>query len=281
MQIQWYPGHMAKAKRMLREQLKIVDMVIEVLDARIPLSSGNPDLQDLAAGKPRLLVLNKADLAEDKANKDWENYFKEKGYQAIFTASNSRTGIERVLNLAGKIAAEKQRQTKSKSLLPRPIRSVVVGIPNVGKSSLINALVKRKSTRTGNKPGVTKGKQWIRILPHLELLDTPGLLWPKFETVQQGLYLALTGAISDQVYDVIEAAGELLHIVKSEKPEALQARYKLENLAKENSILLEMIGTNYGFLRSGGSVDIEKTALHVIGDFRKGRLGRITLEKIK
>ncbi|WP_227766680.1 ribosome biogenesis GTPase YlqF [Zhaonella formicivorans] len=280
MQVQWYPGHMAKAKRMLAEQLKLIDLVIEVLDARIPRSSANPDLNNLIGAKPRLSVLNKADLADPKASREWISYFANLGIKALAVNSNRREGMADVVKAAELLAEDKLMQGRRKYLLKRPVRAIVVGIPNVGKSSLINGLVKKSSARTGDKPGITKGKQWIRVLTNLELLDTPGLLWPKFEEPEVGFHLAITGAISDQVYDLVEAAVKLLAVLKREYAAALIDRYKLTELKEDNHKLLEELGVRRGLLGPGGIVEVEKTALMLLQDFRQGKLGRITLEKV-
>ncbi|MDS1029928.1 ribosome biogenesis GTPase YlqF [Bacillota bacterium LX-D] len=280
MQVQWYPGHMAKAKRMLKEQLKLVDIVIEVLDARIPISSGNPDLNTLIRGKPRLIVLNKSDLADSAENKKWIKYFADSGFKTVAVNSSLREGMDQLTKAASQLAEVKMQQITAKGLRPRPVRAMVIGVPNVGKSSLINALVRKTSTKTANKPGVTKGKQWVRVLPNLELLDTPGLLWPKFDSLQVGFNLAVTGAISDQVYDLVEAAMELLEFLKNYAAKNLMEKYKLKDLNLPNYDLLEEIGRKRGLLRAGGVVEIEKTALMLLQEFRQGKLGKLTLEKV-
>lgn len=280
MQIQWYPGHMAKAKRLLKEQLKLVDLVIEVLDARIPRSSSNPELAKLVGAKPRIIVLNKEDLAEAEENIKWINYFKNNGILAVKMNSTNRKGVNVLSQAIKKAVSERQRKLVAKGLLPRPARAMVVGIPNVGKSSLINNLVQKGSAKTGDKPGVTKGQQWIRLLSDLELLDTPGLLWPKFEDPQVGFHLALTGAISDQVFDVTEVAAQFLEFLRDSYPSVLSQRYKLEKLEGDNYYLLEQIGRKRGLLRAGEVVELEKTAFMLLQEFRQGRLGRITLEKV-
>lgn len=280
MQIQWYPGHMAKAKRLLKEQLKLIDLVIEVLDARIPQSSSNPELAKLVGSKPRVIVLNKADLAEAEETNKWVNYFRAQNTLVVKMNSTSRKGINELFQAIKKAVSQRQKVWASKGLLSRPARAMVVGIPNVGKSSLINNLIQRGSAKTGNKPGVTKGQQWIRVLPNLELLDTPGLLWPKFEDPQVGFHLALTGAISDDVYDLTEAAVKFLTFLKEHHPQALQQRYKLAELFQDNYKLLEEIGRKRGLIRFQGVVEIEKAAYTLLHDFRQGKFGPITLEKV-
>jgi ribosome biogenesis GTPase A len=277
LQIQWYPGHMAKGKRNLSEQLKLVDMVIEVLDARIPYSSANPDFNQLLGKKPRLVILNKADLADPGYTKEWIRHFKTLGIEALGIDSKSQRGTAQLVKIVAKFGESKI--SPKKTLLPRALRAIVVGIPNVGKSSLINSLVKKNMARTGDKPGVTKGRQWIRVLPNLELLDTPGLLWPKFESAQVGFNLAVTGAINDQVFDLTEVATKFLDLMKTDYPAKLFAKYNLTSIKEEKLELLKELGSKRGFLQYGGTVDLEKTALALLRDFRSGKLGRITLEK--
>ncbi len=277
MQIQWYPGHMAKGKKLLTEQLRLVDIIIEVLDARIPLSSANPDFQHLVQRKPRIIILNKSDLADPALTKQWITYYNRKGEKAISFDSKTSRGTDQLIEVIVKYT--KGKMSKMKLLLPRASRAMIVGIPNTGKSTLINSLAKRRMAKTGNKPGVTKGKQWIRIISDLELLDTPGLLWPKFESPEIGFCLAATGAISDLVFDLPGVASTLLNYLKTEYPHALLEKYKFISLADSAEDLLKQLGQQRGFLQIGGLIDLEKTATAFLRDFRQGKLGRITLEK--
>jgi ribosome biogenesis GTPase A len=277
LQIQWYPGHMAKGKKLLLEQLKLVDIVIEVLDARIPISSANPDVHKLIGNKPRVVILNKEDLADPGCTKEWISWFKNRGIIAQGFDSTAHKGAVNLVKTV--VNVSKSKMTRKKFLLPRATRAIVVGIPNVGKSTLINTLVRKKTAKTGNKPGVTKGKQWVRILSDLELLDTPGLLWPKFESLDVGFHLAVTGAIKDQVFDLVEVAIWLLNKLKTDYPNILSQKYKFFTLDQSSAELLELFGQKRGFLQAGGSTDLEKSALALLHDFRNGKLGRITLEK--
>ena len=277
LQIQWYPGHMAKSKKLLLEQLNLVDVVIEVLDARIPISSANPDLAKLIGGKPHLVILNKEDLADPSQTGEWIGNYKSRGVLAVGFNSKVQKGTDQLIKTI--VNYGKQQMSQKKMLLPRAVRAMVVGIPNVGKSTLINTMVRKKTAKTGDKPGVTKGKQWIRILPELELLDTPGLLWPKFESIEVGFHLAVTGAISDQVFDLTEVALWLLNRLKTSYPVNLLEKYRYTSLEAESVDLLTQLGQKRGFLQAGGVVDLEKTALALLHDFRDGKLGRITLEK--
>jgi ribosome biogenesis GTPase A len=277
LQIQWYPGHMAKGKKILLEQLKLVDVVIEILDARIPYSSANPDFHQMVKNKPRIIILNKADLADPIQTKQWIKYFKTKGIKALGFDSKAQKGIEPLIKTI--VSYAKSKMPPKKNFLPRPIRAMIVGIPNVGKSTFINSLVRKKITKTGNKPGVTKGKQWIRVLADLELLDTPGLLWPKFESKEVGFHLAVTGAISDLVFDLVEVSLRLLEELKINYPNILLEKYKFQGVDVAEIELLEELGQKRGFLQTGGLIDMEKTAIALLRDFRNGKLGKISLEK--
>ena len=277
-QLNWFPGHMAKARRIITENLKLVDVVIELRDARIPYSSENPILQELIGTKPHIVALNKIDLADPVLNKKWEKYFSEQGKYVVNINSLDGVGIRNLVNLADELAKAKTHKNVDKGVKPRNARVMIVGIPNVGKSSLINRLAKSASMKTGDKPGVTKAKQWIKIKNNLDLLDTPGILWPKFDDPEVGLNLAFTGAISDEVYDIERAAQILLWRIKDKYGEAIKERYKLKEIPDSKEELFDLIGRKRGFLGKGGIIDPEKTAIAILKDYRSGRLGKITLE---
>ncbi len=278
MDIQWFPGHMAKTKKLVQENLKLVDVVLELLDARIPMSSRNPLLIQLAAGKPRIIVLNKADLADPRLTHEWEKYFTTQGCAAVAVDSIKGAGIKKIPLLVQQLAGNKTISLGSSGRLPRPPRCMIVGIPNVGKSFFINRLVGRRTARTGNKPGVTRGRQWIR-LGGMDLLDTPGILWPKFEDPQVAYHLAVTGAIKEEVYQVEEVALELLHWFVQHCPEVLVKRYGFtEPLSQNPGDILASLGQKRGFFQQGMKVDRKKSAVHLLKEFREGKLGRFTLE---
>lgn len=277
--INWYPGHMAKTKKQILEDLKLIDIVIELLDARIPHSSRNPDIQNLTKGKKKMILLNKCDLSDDKINHKWIKHL-EKEAPAILTDSNSGKGINQVLKTIECMMQEEVEKQKQRGRINKTIRVMILGIPNVGKSSFINRISKRTSMEVGNKPGVTKKKQWVRIGKNQELLDTPGVLWPKFDSEEVALNLAFTGTIKDDIFDRIEVAYQLLKkLVEQYKPNLLE-RYKLTDSeikmmeTNENSIycLMQMIGKKRGALISGGQIDDEKTARIILEDFRSGKL---------
>ncbi|WP_031515359.1 ribosome biogenesis GTPase YlqF [Desulfofalx alkaliphila] len=276
--IQWFPGHMAKAKRLVQENLKLVDVVIELVDARIPASSRNPMIDDILGNKPRLVILNKADLADEEVTGQWQRTMKGANSLALALDSVRGKGINQVTPMARALVAEKMKQIKAAGRRARAVRCMVVGIPNVGKSSFINRLSGRKSTKTGDMPGVTKGKQMIKINNDLELLDTPGILWPKFEDVEVAYKLAATGAIKEQVVNVEEVALYLLKIIVQTKPDKVLTRYKLKEIPEEMLTLLEEIGAKRGLLLRGGVTDTYKAAVLVLKEFREGKLGRISLE---
>ena len=277
MNFQWYPGHMTKAKRMMQEDIKLIDLVIELVDARLPLSSKNPDIDTLAKNKSRLILLNKSDLADEKANRLWGEYFKSKGFFVLEINSKAGAGVRNVNNIIQEACREKIERDKKRGILNRPVRAMVVGIPNVGKSTFINSYAKKACTKTGNKPGVTKGKQWIKLSKTLELLDTPGILWPKFEDQMVGLRLALAGSINDEILNITELSVELIKILKRDYKGVLESRYSIEE--KENPAdMLEDIAKMRNCLVKGGNTDLDKAAKILIDDFRSGKLGKITLE---
>ncbi len=308
MNIQWYPGHMTKARRAMKEDVKLVDLLIEVVDARVPASSRNPDIDSLGAGRARLILLNKADLAGEEGNAAWERYFASKGCTVVKADSRSSAQLKKVNAAVQTACRGKLERDRSRGIVGRPIRAMVVGIPNVGKSTFINSFAGRACTKTGNKPGVTKGNQWIRLNKSLELLDTPGLLWPKFEDETVGLHLAMIGSINDQILNKGELAIRLIRFLEDRYPGTLEGRYGLKTDANsradgtaddepemaereteredgsgenENSPALEIlrqIAVRRGCLIKGGEPDYEKAANLLLDDFRSGRLGRITLE---
>ena len=285
--INWYPGHMAKTKRQITEDMKLVDVVIELLDARIPVSSQNPDISRLVNNKKRIVILNKADLADPVETKKWIEYFKTKNIVALEVDSNQGKGINQVNQTIEKLMAEELKIQNERGRIRKTIRVMIVGIPNVGKSSFINRISKKTTMVVGNRPGVTKQKQWIRIGSQIELLDTPGVLWPKFESEEVGLNLAYTGSIKDEVIDKVEVAYYLLKFLDKNYSKNLYEKYKISqeeisNIADHPQYTLELmnlIGRKRGALVSGGNVDEEKVANIILDDFRKGKIGNITLEK--
>ena len=287
MNIQWYPGHMTKTRRMIAEQIKNVDAVCEILDARIPLSSRNPDVDELTAGKPRLVVLNRVDQADAEASRRWAAYFREKGYAVLETDAKSGSGTKQFAAAVRTLLADKLRAWAEKGQTGRVVRVMILGIPNVGKSTFINRVAGRKTAKTEDRPGVTRSKQWVPIDRGLELLDTPGILWPKFEDQSVGLNLAFTGAVKDEILDVETLGCHLMAYLADRYPESLRAAYKLAELParqeEENDIaygygLLTAAGWKRGFLVSGGEVDTERMAKILLDEFRSGKLGRFTLE---
>lgn len=277
MHFQWYPGHMTKARRMMQENIKLIDLIIELVDARIPLSSRNPDIDELGKGKARLILLNKADLAEERLNDEWIAYFKEKGYSAVKVNSKKGGGIKSIQSHIQEACREKTERDRKRGILNRPVRAMVVGIPNVGKSTFINALAGKACAKTGNKPGVTKGKQWIRLNKSVELLDTPGILWPKFEDQEVGLKLAFIGSIKDEILQTEELAAELAKFMMKSYPGVLEEKYAIPE-GEDPYICLADIAKSRHCLIRGSELDTEKAASIFLDDFRGGRLGRITLE---
>ena len=276
--LQWYPGHMRKAERLVQENLKLVDVVVELLDARIPMSSANPVLREIVAGKPRLVVLNKSDLAEPAATRAWVQYFASQDIVAVPVDAVKGSGTKELVQAIQKLAAPRTEKLAKHGAKPRAARCMILGSPNVGKSSLINRLSGDARTKVENRPGVTRAKQWIRIGAQLELLDMPGILWPKFEDARAALRLAFTGAISDTVYDVGGVVLQLLRVLHADYPAALRERYDLAANLPTGVELLEEIGRRRGCLVRGGRIDYEKAEQIVLTDFRSGRLGRVTLD---
>lgn len=277
-QIQWFPGHMAKARRQVQEALKLVDVAFELLDARIPISSANPMIDDILGSKPRLIILNKSDLADPNQTKQWLKALEQPHIKAVAVDTIKGEGLKEVPKAAASLVAEQMEKLAAKGRRPRAIRCMVLGIPNVGKSSFINRLVGRKATKTGDLPGVTKGQQWIRTQGSLDLLDTPGILWPKFDDLEVGFKLAVTGAIKEQVFDYYEVALKLLRWLANKNPEKIKERYKITELSEDMAKLLNNIGTRRGMLVSGGVVDELKAAQLILKEFREGTLGRYTLD---
>ena len=278
MNIQWYPGHMTKAKRAMKEDIKLIDLVIELVDARVPLGSRNPDIDELAKNKGRIILLNKSDLADERYNEKWTAWFQEKDFHVIKVNARSGMGLKQIQPLVQEACREKIERDRKRGILNRPVRTMVVGIPNVGKSTFINSFAGKACTKTGNKPGVTKGKQWIRLNKDVELLDTPGILWPKFDDQMVGLRLALIGSIKDEILNIDELSLELISYLKENYAGTLAARYEVEETVERPVELLEAIAQKRGCVQRGNEIDYSKAAALVIDDFRSGRLGRITLE---
>lgn len=291
--INWYPGHMAKTRRQIEEDLKLIDVVIELLDARIPMSSRNPNINEIIKNKKRVIMLNKSDLADEKETQKWVEYFKSKGQTAIITDSNSGRGIDNVIRAIENMMKEELKENADKGRVGKSIRVMILGIPNVGKSSFINRVAKKNSLQVGNKPGVTKKKQWIRVANNIELLDTPGVLWPKFKSEEVGLNLAYTGTIKDDVLEKVEVAFSLLRFLLENYRENISNRYgisldEIETILdqdyEENENIYEImqvIARKRGAIVSGGNVDDEKIANILLEDYRSGKIGRITIEKAK
>lgn len=279
MDIHWYPGHMAKTRRLVLENMKLVDVVIEVLDARIPSSSRNPEINKIGGQKPRLVVLNKSGLADPEKTRIWLDLFRASGFCAAAVDALQGRGMREIPALVRELAAPKMAELASSGRRSRAPRCMVLGIPNVGKSLLINKLVGRGAARTGDKPGVTRGRQWIRVAGSIDLMDTPGILWPKLEDREAAFRLAATGAIKEEVYDFYAVAGKLARWLAENRPEALRERYKLDLLPSGQEEMLEAIGAARGYYLSGGVVDTTKSARTVLKEFREGRLGRYTLDE--
>ena len=280
MNIQWYPGHMAKTRRMIADQLRNVDAVCEILDARVPLSSRNPDVEELTAGKPRLIVLNRVDLADPAATKRWSDWFRGRGFAVLEANAKQGQGTRQFPAAVRSLLADKLSAYAERGQAGRMLRVMILGIPNVGKSTFINQVAKKKTARTEDRPGVTRSKQWIPVDPSLELLDTPGMLWPKFEDQTVGFRLACTGAVRDEIVDLEELASRLMAYLGKHYPQALLERYRVEVSEEDSGYdLLVKAGRKRGFVVRGGEVDTERMARILLDEFRGGKLGRFTLEE--
>lgn len=284
--LHWYPGHMTKAVRQMKEDIKLIDIVIELVDARIPISSRNPDIDSLAAGKSRVIILNKADMADDRETENWVKHFTDEGMIAVKLNSRSGNGMKQVKDAIAKAAEAKMARDRARGILNRPVRAIVGGIPNVGKSTFINSFAGRAVTKTGNKPGVTKGKQWIRLNKQVELLDTPGILWPKFEDRKTAEHLAFIGSIKDEVIEKMELVLNLITELEANYSGLVASYYGFDNCEKtENKIdfavkTLEEVAKKRALLKKGGETDTDKASKLILDDFKNGRLGKITLENV-
>lgn len=277
MQFQWYPGHMTKARRQMEEDIKLIDLLIELVDARVPASSRNPDIDKLGKNKARLILMNKADLADSACTERWSDYFRGQGHFVAKADSRSKGSMKAISQVIGEACQEKMERNRRRGILNRPVRAMIVGIPNVGKSTFINTYAGRACAKTGNKPGVTKGKQWIRLNRQVELLDTPGILWPRFEDPQVGLRLALIGSIRDEIINVEELSLELIRILAKEYPGTIEERYQAQEDGEAFEILRQ-IAENRSCIRKGGELDYARASMLLLDEFRGGHLGRITLE---
>ena len=280
MLIQWFPGHMAKTKRLIIEHLKAVDVAAELLDARIPLASANPMVEELLSGKPRIVILNKADLADPEMTKAWESYYKRKGVAAVSMSCGNGKDKKKFLRLIKEAAGPMLEKWKRRGLKTRSARIMILGIPNVGKSTLINFISGTAAARTANTPGHTRGKQWVRLSQGLDLLDTPGVLWPKFEDQVAALRLAATGAIAGDVFDADTVVPELMRVLARTAPDALREKYGIEDAAADPQILLAQAGKRRGCILPGGAIDYARAQTLILNDFRSGKLGRITLDAV-
>lgn len=280
MLIQWFPGHMAKTKRLIIEHLKAVDVAAELLDARIPLSSANPMVEELLSGKPRIVILNKADLADPGMTKAWESYYKRKGVAAVSMSCGNGKDKKKFLRLIKEATGPMLEKWKLRGLKTRSVRIMILGIPNVGKSTLINFISGTAAARTANTPGHTRGKQWVRLSQGLDLLDTPGVLWPKFEDQVSALRLAATGAIAGDVFDADTVVPELMRVLARMAPDALREKYGIEDVAADPQILLAQAGKRRGCILPGGAIDYARAQTMILNDFRSGKLGRITLDTV-
>jgi ribosome biogenesis GTPase A len=278
MNINWYPGHMKKTKESIKRCLSLVDIVYELVDSRIPISSQNPDIDNIVGGKPRIKILNKSDLADEKANEKWIKFFERRGIPAVLVDSINNKGLNQIIDMSYKLTDEKRKRLAEKGIKNKPIRAMIVGIPNVGKSTLINSLSKRKGAKVGNKPGVTKANQWIKVKGNIELLDTPGILWPKFNDKDVALNLAFTGAIKDEILDIETLAMKLVEKLNRISKEYIENRYGVSIIDKSSYDIILEIGRKRGCIVSGGEVDFTKACNIILDEFRKGVIGRISLE---
>lgn len=278
MNINWFPGHMKKTRELIQKNLKLVDIVYEVIDARIPVSSRNPEIDQLVQSKPRVIIMNKADLASETGNAAWKRYFEKQGYPTLFMEQNKTKSVKKLIQVTEKAMGDKRAKQLEKGIVNRPIRIMIVGIPNAGKSTIINALAKRKSTQTGNRPGVTKGKQWVKLANNLELLDTPGILWPKFEDEEVAKHLAFTGAIRDEIMDTETLALRLIERLILIDPMYLEERYKVEVNVDDGLDTMEIIARKRGCIMKSREIDYTRIAHIILDEFRRAIIGRITLE---
>lgn len=277
MNFQWYPGHMTKAKRAMQEDIKLIDVVIELVDARIPLSSKNPDIDEIAKNKARIILLNKYDLANKEKTLEWKTWFENRGFHVALVNAKSGAGVKSVHEVIQQACKEKIERDRKRGILNRPVRAMIVGIPNVGKSTFINSFAGKACTKTGNKPGVTKGKQWIRLNKNVELLDTPGILWPKFEDQTVGLHLAFIGSIKNEILNILELVLELIRFLDAHYPGVVETFYQVEK-GKDSVETITNIATKRGCLQKGNALDFDKAASIVMEDFKAGKLGKFTLE---
>ncbi|MEG0830345.1 MAG: ribosome biogenesis GTPase YlqF [Anaerovoracaceae bacterium] len=275
--INWYPGHMKKTRELIQENLKLVDAVVEVIDARIPTSSRNPIIDELIKGKRRVVVLNKSDLSDHDANRRWSDQFKNQGHMVLTMNCMAGSGVQQLFKLLNQLHDEKNKGREIK----RPYRLMIVGVPNVGKSSLINRMTGKKSAQTGDRPGVTKGKQWLNLPNDMQLLDTPGILWPKFEDPKAGLNLAFCGSIKDEILDIASLALDLVEVLQEDYPQLLKDRYKLEKLGEMPIETMEAIALKRGCILPGKRIDYDRIAKVLLDEFRSGVMGKITLEQVK
>ena len=276
--INWYPGHMTKAKRQMQEDIKLIDLIIEIVDARIPLSSRNPDIDELGRNRSRIVLLNKADLADPNVSIKWIDYFKKKGIICLEIDSRNKSSLSKIKDMVLESCKEKIERDRKRGIINRPVRAMVAGIPNCGKSTFINTYAGRSAAKTGDRPGVTKGKQWIRMGADLELLDTPGILWPKFEDKEIGSHLAMIGSVNSDILDMGEVAFEIIEFLKTSYPGRVSERYSVDE-SHDSGKLLEEIAVAKGWLKKGAEPDIGKCSLMISGDFKSGRLGKISLER--